>query len=129
MASGYLIADAFEMLREDPFGAHYIAELLRRLASAECLQWRLRRQPLGTEDWRHIAGEDTGSMFEVCASAPGGDSQRLGAYGHLSASGIMDATTSATSEASRGTLGGGGEEDIQDGILTLPAALAILLPG
>ena len=72
MASGYLIADAFEMLREDPFGSHYIGELLRRLASAECLQWRLRRQPLGTEDWRYIAGEDTGSMFEVCAVLGGG---------------------------------------------------------
>ena len=35
MASGYLIADAFEILREDPFGSQYIAELLRRLASAE----------------------------------------------------------------------------------------------
>ena len=36
--------------------------------AAECLQWRLRRQPLGLEDWRAIAGEDTGSMFEICAA-------------------------------------------------------------
>ena len=34
--------------------------LLKRLGVAECMQWRLRRQPLGVEDWRLIAGEDTG---------------------------------------------------------------------
>lgn len=127
MASGYLIADAFEILREDPFGSHYIAELLRRLASAECLQWRLRRQPLGTEDWRYIAGEDTGSMFEVCAVL-GGDSERLRAYGHLLGvlyHGCDDVGDQRGLEA----LGGGGEEDIRDGILTLPAALAIRDPG
>ncbi len=126
MASGYLIADAFEMLREDPFGSHYIAELLRRLASAECLQWRLRRQPLGTEDWRYIAGEDTGSMFEVCAVL-GGGSERLRAYGHLLGvlyHGCDDVGDQRGLEA----LGGGGEEDVRDGILTLPAALAIRDP-
>ena len=32
---------------------------LKRLGVAECMQWRLRRQPLGVEDWRKIAGEDT----------------------------------------------------------------------
>jgi len=126
MASGYLIADAFEILREDPFGARYIAELLRRLASAECLQWRLRRRPLGTEDWRYIAGEDTGSMFEVCAVL-GAGSERLRAYGHLLGvlyHGCDDVGDQRGLEA----LGGGGEEDVRDGILTLPAALAIRDP-
>jgi len=126
MASGYLIADAFDELRGDPFGSHYIAELLRRLASAECLQWRLRRRPLGTEDWRYIAGEDTGSMFEVCAVL-GGGSERLRAYGHLLGvlyHGCDDVGDQRGLEA----LGGGGEEDVRDGILTLPAALAIRDP-
>ena len=112
--------------REDPFGSHYIAELLRRLASAECLQWRLRRQPLGTEDWRYIAGEDTGSMFEVCAVL-GGGSERLRSYGHLSGvlyHGCDDVGDQRGLEA----LGGGGEEDVRDGILTLPAALSIRDP-
>jgi geranylgeranyl pyrophosphate synthase len=123
MASGYLIAEAFEVLAEDPFACRHLAELLRRLAAAECLQWRLRRKPLGTEDWRHIAGEDTGSMFEICAVL-GGRSQRLRRYGHLVGvlyHGCDDVADQRGVEA----LGGGGEEDIRDGILTLPAALAI----
>ena len=126
MASGYLIADAYEALDGDGFGAHHIGELLRRLAAAECLQWRLRRQPLGTEDWRHIAGEDTGSMFEVCAVL-GAGSERLRMYGHLLGvlyHGCDDVGDQRGLEA----LGGGGDEDIRDGILTLPAALAIRDP-
>ncbi|HUH81491.1 MAG TPA: polyprenyl synthetase family protein [Solirubrobacteraceae bacterium] len=126
MASGYLIADAYEVLAGDEFGAHHIGELLRRLAAAECLQWRLRRQPLGTEDWRHIAGEDTGSMFEVCAVL-GAGSERLRTYGHLLGvlyHGCDDVGDQRGLEA----LGGGGDEDIRDGILTLPAALAIRDP-
>jgi geranylgeranyl pyrophosphate synthase len=123
MASGYLVADAFDALRHDPFGVHHLAELLRRLGAAECLQWRLRRQPLGVEDWRRIAGEDTGSMFEICAVL-GGRSERLRQYGHLLGvlyHGCDDVGDQRGLEA----LGGGGEEDIRDGILTLPAALAI----
>src|SRR5215472_12689534 len=65
MASGYLVADAFEAFAEDPFAVRHLSELLRRLGAAECLQWRLRRQPLGVGDWLRIAGEDTGSMFEI----------------------------------------------------------------
>jgi geranylgeranyl pyrophosphate synthase len=126
MASGYLVADAFEVLAEDPFAARHLAELLRRLAAAECLQWRLRRQPLGTEDWRRIAGEDTGSMFEICAVL-GGRSQTLRRYGHLLGvlyHGCDDVADQRGVEA----LGGGGEEDVRDGILTLPAAIAIRDP-
>ncbi|MDA0171322.1 polyprenyl synthetase family protein [Solirubrobacter taibaiensis] len=126
MSSGYLVADAFDAFAEDPFAIRHLAELLRRLAAAECLQWRLRRQPLGVEDWRRIAGEDTGSMFEICAVL-GARSERLRQYGHLVGvlyHGCDDVGDQRGLEA----LGGGGEEDIRDGILTLPAALAIRDP-
>jgi geranylgeranyl pyrophosphate synthase len=126
MASGYLVADAFDAVAGDPFAVRHLSELLRRLGAAECLQWRLRRQPLGVEDWRRIAGEDTGSMFEICAVL-GGRSERLRQYGHLLGvlyHGCDDVGDQQGLEA----LGGGGEEDIRDGILTLPAALAIRDP-
>jgi geranylgeranyl pyrophosphate synthase len=126
MASGYLVADAFDAFADDPFAVRHLSELLRRLGAAECLQWRLRRRPLGVEDWRRIAGEDTGSMFEICAVL-GARSQRLRRYGHLVGvlyHGCDDVGDQRGLEA----LGGGGEEDIRDGILTLPAALAIRDP-
>jgi geranylgeranyl pyrophosphate synthase len=126
MASGYLVADAFDAFAGDPFAVRHLAELLRRLGAAECLQWRLRRRPLGVEDWRRIAGEDTGSMFEICAVL-GGRSERLRHYGHLLGvlyHGCDDVGDQRGLEA----LGGGGEEDLRDGILTLPAALAIRDP-
>jgi geranylgeranyl pyrophosphate synthase len=126
MASGYLVADAFAAVADDPFAVRHLAELLRRLGAAECLQWRLRRQPLGVEDWRRIAGEDTGSMFEICAVL-GARSERLRRYGHLVGvlyHGCDDVGDQRGLEA----LGGGGDEDIRDGILTLPAALAIRDP-
>lgn len=126
MAAGYLVADAFAIRAQDPFAVTHLAELLRRLGAAECLQWRLRRQPLGVADWRRIAGEDTGSMFELCAVL-GAGSQRLRQYGHLLGvlyHGCDDVGDLRGLEA----LGGGGEEDVRDGILTLPAALAIRDP-
>lgn len=126
MASGYLVADAFEVVASDPFATRHLAELLRRLASAECLQWRLRRTPLGTEDWRRIAGEDTGSMFEICAVL-GGRSQLLRHYGHLLGVLYHGCDDVADQRGVEG-LGGTGDEDIRDGILTLPAALAIRDP-
>lgn len=126
MASGYLVADAFDAFAEDPFAVRHLSELLRRLGAAECLQWRLRRHPLGVEDWRRIAGEDTGSMFEICAVL-GARSQRLRQFGHFLGvlyHGCDDVGDQRGLEA----LGGGGEEDLRDGILTLPAALAIRDP-
>ena len=126
MASGYLVADAFEAFADDAFAVRHLAELLRRLGAAECLQWRLRRRPLGVEDWRRIAGEDTGSMFEICAVL-GARSGRLRHYGHLLGvlyHGCDDVGDQRGLEA----LGGGGEQDLRDGILTLPAALAIRDP-
>jgi len=126
MASGYLIADAFDATAGDQFASRHLSELLRRLAAAECLQWRLRRKPLGTEDWRRIAGEDTGSMFEICAVL-GGRSQRLRRYGHLVGVVYHGCDDVADQRGAKG-LGGGGDEDIRDGILTLPVAIAIREP-
>jgi geranylgeranyl pyrophosphate synthase len=126
MASGYLVADAFTAVADDPFAVVHLSELVRRLGSAECLQWRLRRQPLGVEDWRRIAGEDTGSMFEVCAVL-GARSQRLRQYGHLLGV-LYHGCDDVGDQRGLTALGGGGDEDIRDGILTLPAALAIRDP-
>ena len=126
MASGYLVADAFDAFADDPFAVQHLSELLRRLGAAECLQWRLRRQPLGVEDWRRIAGEDTGSMFEICAVL-GARSQRLRRYGHLVGM-LYHGCDDVGDQRGLEALGGGGEEDIRDGILTLPAALAIRDP-
>jgi geranylgeranyl pyrophosphate synthase len=126
MTSGYLVAEAFTSVAGDPFAVRLLAELMRRLGSAECLQWRQRRQPLGVEDWRRIAGEDTGSMFEICAVL-GARSERLRRFGHLLGvlyHGCDDVGDQRGLEA----LGGGGEEDLRDGILTLPVALAIRDP-
>ena len=58
------MADAFAAFAGDAFAITHLAELLRRLGAAECLQWRLRRQPLAS-GWRRIAGEDTGSISSL----------------------------------------------------------------
>ena len=65
-------------------------------------------------------------MFELCAVL-GAGSERLRRYGHLL--GILYHGCDDVGDL-RGldALGGGGEEDIRDGILTLPAALAIRDP-
>lgn len=140
MVAGYIVADGFEMIsdetcyEQDPlrdraiirYNLSLFSELLKRLGAAECLQWRLRRQPLGVEDWRRIAGEDTGSMFEVCTCL-GGRGETLRQFGHLLGvlyHGCDDVGDVRGAQA----LGGGGDEDIRDGILTLPAALAIRDP-
>jgi geranylgeranyl pyrophosphate synthase len=126
MASGYITADAYELVDHNPFAIRRIAELFRRLAAAEALQWRLRRHPLGIEDWRIIAGEDTGSMFEACACLGTGDEtlRRFGALLGMLYHGCDDVGDVKGAVA----LGGGGEEDLRDGILTLPTAIAIRDP-
>jgi geranylgeranyl pyrophosphate synthase len=126
MASGYLVADAFDAFAGDPFAVRHLAELLRRLGAAECLQWRLRRQPLGVSDWQRIAGEDTGSMFEICAVL-GARSERLRQFGHFLGV-LYHGCDDVGDQRGLQALGGGGEADIRDGILTLPAALAIREP-
>ena len=126
MISGYIVADGYQIVADDAYNIQLFSELMRRLGIAEVMQWRLRRQPLGVEDWRKIAGEDTGSMFEVCACL-GTRSDALRKFGGLLGlvyHGCDDVADVMGLEA----LGGGGEEDIRDGILTLPAALAIRDP-
>ncbi|MFY9570881.1 MAG: polyprenyl synthetase family protein, partial [Blastocatellia bacterium] len=61
MTAGYMTSASSKMVASDAYSVRLLAELMQRLGVAECLQWRLRRQPLGVEDWRAIAGEDTGS--------------------------------------------------------------------
>jgi len=126
MASGYIIADGYRMLKDDPHAVGLFSELLMRLGVAECMQWRLRRQSLGVQEWRRIAGEDTGSMFEVCACL-GTRTEELRRYGHLL--GVLYHGCDDVGDVRGGqALGGGGDEDLRDGILTLPAALAIRDP-
>jgi len=126
MASGYITADAYQIVDHNPFAVRRIAELFRRLAAAEVLQWRLRRHPLGVEDWRMIAGEDTGSMFEACACLGTGD-ETLRHFGHLLGM-LYHGCDDVGDVKGAVALGGGGEEDLRDGILTLPTALAIQDP-
>jgi geranylgeranyl pyrophosphate synthase len=123
MASGYIVADGYQMARDDAQAIRLFSELLKRLGVAECMQWRLRRHALGVEDWRGIAGEDTGSMFEIAACF-GDRSERLRKFGGLL--GLLYHGCDDVADI-RGTtaLGGGGYDDLRDGILTLPAALAI----
>jgi geranylgeranyl pyrophosphate synthase len=126
MASGYIVAEGYRIVRDDPHVIELLSELMRRLGVAECVQWRLRRRALGIEDWRGIAAEDTGSMFEVCACL-GDRSRRLRRFGGLL--GVLYHGCDDVGDV-RGAkaLGGGGAEDLRDGILTLPAALAIRDP-
>jgi geranylgeranyl pyrophosphate synthase len=119
MTSGYIVADGYRLVRDDPHDIALLAELLKRLGVAECLQWRLRRQPLGVDDWRHIAEEDTGTMFEVCACL-GTRTEELRRFGRL-----LGLLYHGCDVRGAEALGGGGEEDLRDGILTLPAAFAI----
>lgn len=126
MTAGYIVADGYVRLKGDLDAIALFSELLKRLGVAECMQWRLRRTPLGVADWRKIAAEDTGSMFEVCAclGARSGRLRRFGGLLGLLYHGCDDVGDIRGAAA----LGGGGEEDIRDGILTLPAALAIRDP-
>jgi geranylgeranyl pyrophosphate synthase len=126
MAAGYLTAGGFDLVAGDPYAAQLLGQLMQRLAVAECLQWRLRRRPLGLEHWEAIAAEDTGSMFEICARLGTRDG-RLSTFGRLLGMlyhGCDDVADVRGSTA----LGGGGKEDLRDGILTLPAALAVREP-
>jgi geranylgeranyl pyrophosphate synthase len=126
MVCGYIVADGYRMVAHEPQTIELLSELLKRLGVAECLQWRLRRQPLGVEDWRQIASEDTGAMFEVCTCLGTGD-RTLREFGHLLGLLYHGCDDVGDVKGAR-ALGGGGDEDLRDGILTLPAALAIRDP-
>jgi geranylgeranyl diphosphate synthase type I len=126
MTAGYIHSGALKMVHNDSYSIQALTELMQRLGVAECLQWRLRRQPLGVEDWRQIAGEDTGVMFETCARL-GTRDDRLRNFGYLLGTlyhGCDDVADVLGAEA----LGGGKKEDVIDGILTLPAAIATRNP-
>ncbi|MBN9508628.1 MAG: polyprenyl synthetase family protein [Alphaproteobacteria bacterium] len=126
MVAGYIVAEGYALLGADLQASGLFSELLKRLGVAEVMQWRLRRQTLGVEDWRRIAGEDTGSMFEICACL-GDRSLRLRKFGGLL--GLLYHGCDDVGDVRGATaLGGGGEQDLRDGILTLPAALAIRDP-
>lgn len=123
MASGYIVAEGFRMSSERPYDIAVFSELLKRLGVAECVQWTSRRQPGGYADWEAIAHEDTGSMFEVCAAlvTEDGAMRKFGSLIGMLYHGCDDVADVKGLES----LGGGGEDDLRDGILTLPAALAI----
>lgn len=126
MASGYITAGGFDLVADDAYASQLLGQLMRRLAVAECLQWRLRRRPLGLKSWEAIAAEDTGSMFEICARL-GTRNERLAKFGRMLGMlyhGCDDVADVRGSTA----LGGGGKEDLRDGILTLPAAIAVRDP-
>jgi geranylgeranyl pyrophosphate synthase len=126
MTAGYVGFAGPQLVATDPYSVRLLSELMQRLGAAECLQWRLRRQPLGVEDWRAIAGEDTGSMFEICARrGPRHDCLRK--YGRLLGT-LYHACDDVADVRGTTALGGGHEKDILDGILTLPAAIAIRDP-
>ena len=139
MCSGWIVADGYDIVTDprayEPgegtpamvrLNVRLLSELVKRLGAAEVMQWRLRRQPLGVEDWRRIAGEDTGSMFEVCACL-GTRSEQLRRYGALLGM-LYHGCDDVGDVRGAVALGGGGKEDLRDGILTLPAALAIRDP-
>lgn len=123
MVSGYLYSAASKIVSDDPYGVNLLAELVQRLGIAECVQWRLRMQPLGVEDWRKIASEDTGSMFEICARL-GTRNDRLLKFGNLLGM-LYHGCDDVGDIRGDAKLGGTGSEDIRDRILTLPAAVAI----
>ncbi|KIT15225.1 polyprenyl synthetase family protein [Jannaschia aquimarina] len=126
MTSGYIVAEGYLQLGDDLQAITLFSELLKRLGVAECMQWRLRRQPLGYEDWWRIAGEDTGSMFEICACL-GDRSGRLRTFGGLLGR-LYHGCDDVADVRGLPALGGGGKEDLRDGILTLPASIAITDP-
>ena len=126
MTSGYIGFAGSRLVATDSYSVHLIGELMQRLGAAECFQWRLRRQPLGVEDWRLVAGEDTGSMFEICARL-GTRNDNLLSYGLLLGT-LYHGCDDVADVRGTTALGGGSEKDIVDGILTLPAAIAMRDP-
>lgn len=126
MTAGYITSGSTKMVATDAYSVNLLDELMQRLAVAECLQWRLRRQALGVEDWRMIAGEDTGSMFEICARLGTRDNglQKFGKLLGMLYHGCDDVADVRGTTA----LGGGSARDIEDAIVTLPVAMAVRDP-
>jgi geranylgeranyl pyrophosphate synthase len=122
MAGAYMAFAAFELIADDEYATRLFTRLGMRIAAIECRQWRLRRQPLGVDSWRALAGEDTGGMFETCACVATRD-DRLARFGYLLGTLYHGCDDIADI---RGTLalGAHSERDVTDRIVTLPAALA-----
>ncbi len=123
MVAGYLYSASSKIVSDDPYSIRLLAELMQRLGIAECVQWRLRMLPLGVEDWRKIASEDTGSMFEICARLGTRDNSLL-KFGNLLGM-LYHGCDDIGDVRGDSKLGGTGSEDVRDRILTLPAAMAI----
>jgi geranylgeranyl pyrophosphate synthase len=122
MTCGYLVAGGSELIADDAFVSHEFADLGKRLAVAECRQWRLRGRLFGIDQWRGLAGEDTGVMFEKCARIATRN-ETLARYGYLVGTlyhGCDDVADVRGSVA----LGTDSDRDVKDRILTLPAAIA-----
>jgi geranylgeranyl pyrophosphate synthase len=83
-------------------------------------------RPQAVANGATIAGEDTGSMFETCACLATRDDvlRKFGGLLGVLYHGCDDVGDVKGLES----LGGGGEEDLRDGILTLPASLAMKDP-
>ncbi len=126
MTSGFMVAEGYRIMARDPQVISLLSELMSRLGVAEVMQWDSRKMPRGVEDWRRLAQEDTGSMFEVAACL-GDRSEGLRQYGALLGT-LYHACDDVSDVRGTEALGGGGEEDIRDGILTLPAAIAVREP-
>lgn len=126
MTSGIIVADAYDIAKDNPYLISCMSELVRRLGIAECRQWRTRRHAAGVDDWYYLAGEDTGTMFEICACvALGNESMRR--FGRLLGT-LYHGCDDVSDVLGSSALGGGGEEDMRDGILTLPMSIAIQNP-
>jgi geranylgeranyl diphosphate synthase type I len=78
------------------------------------------------EDWRQVAAADTGTMFEICARL-GTRHDALLKYGLLLGT-LYHGCDDVADVRGTAALGGGSEKDIEDGILTLPAAIAMRNP-
>lgn len=126
MTSGIIVADAFDIARNNPYLVSSLAELVRRLGVAECRQWRTRRRPANIKDWYQIAGEDTGTMFEICACVALGN-EEMRRFGRLLGT-LYHGCDDVSDVLGSAALGGGGVEDMRDGILTLPMSIAIQNP-
>jgi len=98
MTAGYIVADGYARLARDLQAIELFSELLKRLGVAECIQWRLRRTPLGVEDWRKIAAEDTAQCLRY-ALVSATEAAVCGALAGFWVFCITAATTSAISAA------------------------------
>jgi geranylgeranyl pyrophosphate synthase len=122
----YLAFGAAESVASDPYLWSVFDDLGKRIVVAECRQWRLRRRALSVDEWRRIAGEDTGALFETCARVSVRDG-RLDRYAYLLGT-LYHGCDDVADVRGTTALGGGSEKDIIDGILTLPAAIAVRDP-